>query len=267
MNEVFINKILNINCFELLSKMEDSSIDLVLTDPPYNTTSLAYDKQKLDLQAWFDEIIRVAKPNANILIFSANRFTYKMVNTGWDYFRYEMVWDKINSKTGFLDAKNKPLLAHEYILMFSKSPLNNTRNKSLPRNTYNHGVTDDVVILRKEFNGTDSIYGNIKSKVYHKDKGIYDKRFPSTILYYKKKPEGIIQIHPSEKPYRLIEYLLKLYSNEGDLVLDTFSGSGVTALACINNNRNYIASELDVGFYNKSIERIEKVTKDNLFAI
>lgn len=118
-----INKIHHANCFDILAQLPSNSVDLILTDPPYLTTKFDYDLEAtktLDLSKWFAEIIRVAKPTTPILIFSSGKFTYKMVNLGWQYFRYELIWDKVNKITGVLDSNVRPLLNHEFVLYFSK---------------------------------------------------------------------------------------------------------------------------------------------------
>ncbi len=249
-----INKIHNMDCLELLKNIDDNSIDLVLCDPPYMITSYDYDKKSKDslcLDTWFKEIIRVAKDNAPILIFSSGKFTYKMVNLGFKYFRYELIWDKINRKTGFLDANSKPLLIHEFVLYFSKSFFRPSNKHNKNCNTYNHGVIQDKSITNSP---TKSNLYNKKTNYHYKITN--DKMFPSSILKFKKH-EGKKHIHPSEKPYALIENLIQQYSNKGDVVLDTFSGSGVVAHACILNERKYILCELNVDYYNKSINRLD----------
>lgn len=253
-----INKIHHANCFDVLAQIPDSSIDLILTDPPYLTTKLKYDvlaTKSLDLNKWFAEIIRVAKPTAPILIFSSSKFTYNMVNIGWQYFRYELIWDKVNKVTGALDSNSRPLLNHEFVLYFSKTFKRSSNKSNLKPNVYNHEVLISKTSIKKRscFN---SITG-IKQIEYKK---LNDKKYPKSILRYNK--PNIKWAHSSEKPFGLIERLILLYSNSNSIVLDTFSGSGVVAHACILNDRNFIAIELDVKYYNASILRM----KNCLFA-
>lgn len=255
-----VNQIHNINCFEVLKQLPDNSIDLVLTDPPYLTTNLEYDKlaaKTLDFNKWYSEILRVAKPNAPILIFSSGKFTYNMVRLGWKQFRYELIWDKVNKVTGSLSANSRPLLNHELVLYFSKTfARRSIRNPRVICNPYNHGV---LAIRGKATMGRAiSLYGKTRKVEYKK---LNDKQYPRSILRFNK--PSVKGIHPSEKPYPLIEYLIRLYSNPEALVLDTFSGSGVVANACLANNRQFIATELDSKFYQASIERIENYKKTN----
>lgn len=257
-----INKIHNINCFDALSQLADNSIDLILTDPPYMTTQLDYDieaKNNFDLKLWFDEIIRVAKYNTPILIFASGKFTYQMVNIGKKYFRYELIWDKVNQTTGNLNANYMPLRGHEIILYFSKTfyrDYNNLDETKKP-NTYNHGVLIDKNNYKIK-NSVFTIYGEKKRIKYIK---LNNAKHPKSVLKYNKISNRNNVIHPSEKPYGLIEFLVKTYSNENDIVLDTFSGSGVTAHVCLLNNRQFIATELNKQFYDLFILRL----KNDLF--
>lgn len=257
-----INKIHNINCFDVLSQLADSSIDLILTDPPYMTTQFDYDteaKNNFDLNLWFEEIIRVAKYNTPILIFASGKFTYQMVNIGEKYFRYELIWDKVNKITNGLNANYMPLRNHEIILYFSKTfyrDCNNLDETKKP-NTYNHGVLIDKNNYKIKNTGFTTC-GKVKAIEYIK---LNNAKYPKSILKYNKSNNTNDFIHPSEKPYDLIEFLVKTYSNESDIVLDTFSGSGVTAHVCLLNNRQFIATELNKQFYNLSILRL----KNDLF--
>jgi len=222
------------------------------------TTKFDYDieaSKLFDLELWFDEITRVAKYNAPILIFASGKFTYQMVNIGEKYFRYELIWDKVNKITNGLNASYMPVRNHEIILYFSKTfyrEYNNLDETKKP-NTYNHGVLIDKNNY-KDYKKINSLYG----QKHIKYKKINDIKYPKSILRFNKSSSNFEYIHPSEKPYGLIEFLVKTYSNENDIVLDTFSGSGVTAHACLLNNRQFIATELNKQFYDLSINRLHQ---------
>lgn len=248
-----LNRIHNANCFDILKQLPDESVDLVLTDPPYMTTNLEYDKlaaKTLDFNDWKAEILRVAKPHTPILIFSSGKFTYFMVQLFKEYFRYELIWDKVNKTTGFASADWRPMLNHEMVLYFSKTFARKNTPK-LKRNTYNHGVQRLVnkIEKRREATSKNPLYSGIKEKIAYAK--LNDALYPKSILRFNK--SSAMGIHPSAKPYGLIEYLLNLYSNEGDIVLDTFSGSGIVAYACKLRNRNFIATELDPEYYRRSL--------------
>ena len=256
-----INKIHHADCFDVLAQIPSNSIDLILTDPPYLTTKLDYDvkaAKSLDLTKWFAEIIRVAKPIAPILIFASGKFTYKLVNLGWQYFRYELIWDKVNKISGGMTSSTRPLLNHEFILYFSKTFVTASEKSNAPRNTYNHEVVVARDIIIQPHVNPNCLYGKNRRLITYKK--LNNKKHPKSILRFNK--PNIKWLHPSEKPLLLIERLIRLYSHSNAIVLDTFSGSGVVAHACLLNDRNFISTELNQDFYDKSIKRIN----DCLFA-
>lgn len=251
-----INKIHLARCFDVLEQIPDSSIDLVLTDPPYMSTNLEYDRKAaktLDFNLWKDEILRVTKPYAPILIFSSGKFTYYVVNLFGKYFRYELIWDKVNKISGFIAAKQRPLLNHEFILYISKTFNHPGRviKNGFRANTYNHGVITipgNVKVSASEIKRC--LYSGIKTKkTYQKVDSM--ARYPRSILRFNK--ASITGIHPSAKPLGLLMYLIELYSNQGNLVLDTFSGSGAVAKACKLLRRDFIATELDANYHAASL--------------
>lgn len=254
-----LNQIHNANCFDILKQLPNESIDLILTDPPYLSTSFDYDKKaakELDFRLWRDEILRVAKPNAPILIFSSGKFTYFMVDLFKEYFRYELIWDKVNKTTGFVNANLRPMLNHEFVLYFSKSFVHPGRisKSGLRANTYNHGVERiQGQIQRSKSQSKCALYSGIKTRMEYKS--INDVKYPKSILRFNK--PSVKGIHPSAKPEPLIKYLVELYSSTNDVVLDTFSGSGVVAKACKLTNRRFIAVELDEAFYDASINSLQ----------
>lgn len=262
-----INKIHNVDCMEILSQVTDESIDLVLVDPPYMTTRFDYDLHAIDnfsLELWYKEILRVAKDTSPILIFAGNRFIFDLYNLCKKQFRYEMVWHKTNKATGGLSSNLRPLLNHEYILYSSKKF--GTSSSLKYKNTYNHGVEVDknTNLLSGNTNrgcytsqGKDKLYirhdggKNFQPKEYKK---LNNKKYPRTLLSFPTQINN--RFHPSAKPQALIDYLVTTYSNEKDLVLDTFSGGGVVAKSCIYNKRNFIATEINKEFYDKSLINI-----------
>ncbi len=254
-----INKIHLANCFDILKQIPDASIDLILTDPPYLSTDLNYDKKaskELDFKLWRDEILRVAKHNTPILIFSSGKFTYFVVNLFKEYFRYELIWDKVNKTTGFVNASLRPILNHEFVLYFSKSFMHPGRmsKNGLRANTYNHGVERiQGQIQQSKAQSKSTLYSGIKAKLVYQRAN--DVKYPKSILRFNK--SSAKGIHPSAKPEPLIKYLIELYSNQNDLVLDTFSGSGVVAKVCKSSNRRFIATELDETFYTDSIGSLQ----------
>ena len=159
------------------------------------------------------------------------------------YFKYNWVWEK-SKATGYLNAKKMPLRAHEDVCVFYKKPP--VYNPQMVQGTpYNKGTAHRPT----------DVYGSQRETLVKNDSGL---RYPRTVQYFKTaESEGKV-LHPTQKPLALFEYLIKTYSNEGDLILDNCIGCGTTAVACINTNRDYIGIELEEKYYNITLERIQK---------
>jgi len=242
-----INKIYLGECLELMKNIPDGSIDMILCDLPYGTTQCKWDTI-IPLDKLWKQYNRVCKKNAAILLTSAQPFTSALIMSNPKYFKYNWIWEK-SKATGYLNAKKMPMRAHEDVCVFYRKPP--TYNPQMVQGTpYNKG---------KAHRPTD-VYGAQKSVLVKNDTGL---RYPRTVQYFKTaESEGKKSvIHPTQKPLALFEYLIKTYSNEGELILDNCIGSGTTAVACINTNRSYIGMELDEEYYNGCLERIKKITE------
>jgi site-specific DNA-methyltransferase (adenine-specific) len=229
------------DCLELMPSIPSKSVDMILCDLPYGTTACEWDSV-LDMGKLWAEYERVIKDNGAIVLTANNIFTFKLWASNPRLFRYKYVWHK-SLKTQFLNANRRPLAQHEDILLFYKN-----------QPTYNP----------QKVSGKPYFISNAKSSIGGKS-GYGDEalaRIPTVNngLYY---PSDVISIpsqgstqHPTQKPVALFEYLIKTYTNEGEVVLDNCSGSGTTAIACLNSNRHFICIEKDETYYNKSLERI-----------
>lgn len=226
------------NCFELLRQVHRSSVNLVLCDPPYGTTKNEWDVP-LDLDALWPLLWRVLKENGVALLFAVQPFTTDVINSQRKHFRYDLVWKK-NRKSGFLNAKRMPLRAHEQILVFYQRPPAYTPIKST-----GHSPTN-AVYTRKH----GSCYGAAYSR---NSAGGSTERFPSSVLEFSC-VDNIAKdrIHPTQKPVPLLEYLIKLFTAEGDTVLDPCAGSGATARACMNTGRRFICMDSDAEMVKKA---------------
>jgi site-specific DNA-methyltransferase (adenine-specific) len=234
-----MNKILLGDCLELLPTIADKSVDMILCDLPYGTTACEWDSV-LDMARLWEQYERVIKDNGAIVLTASSFFTFVLYNSNPKLFKYKMVWDK-NFKVGFMDANRRPMRQHEDILLFYKKPPIYNPQKSKGEKY-------------KSKNATIPEYMNKIKRIDTINEG---DRYPSDIISFDSvtlsKERGL---HPTQKPVALFEYLIKTYTNEGDLVLDNCSGSGTTAIACINTNRRYICMERDEGYYQKSVERV-----------
>lgn len=225
------------DCLEIMKDISDNSVDMILCDLPYGTTRNKWDSI-IPLDSLWGEYERIIKDNGAIVLFSQMPFSAELVHSNLKLFRYEWIWEKDNG-TGFLNAKKMPLKIHENIEIFYKK-----------KPTYNPQ-------MRKGFKPYTQMSGrgstNYGEQVRVKTVNDGD-RFPIDIIIFQRDKE---KVHPTQKPVELLEYLIKTYSNENDLVLDNCMGSGSTGVACVNTNRNFIGIELDEKYFNIAKQRIE----------
>ena len=235
------------DCLEIMKEIKDKSIDMILCDLPYGTT-----QNKSDIIIPFEPLWkqyeRTIKDNGAIILFAQGVFYIDLVNSNRKLFRYDLVWDKC-LVSGFLNAKRMPLRQHEQIAVFYKK---------LP--TYNPQFTQGKPLHSKGIAYTNK---EIKNQNYGKFNITDDiragstQKYPTSIIKFQK-PHPSITIHRTQKPVELLEYLIKTYTKENDLVLDNCMGSGSTGVACKNLNRNFIGIELDENYFNIAKERIDK---------
>lgn len=234
---------------EVMSNIEDNSIDMILCDLPYGTTNCKWDCP-LDLKELWKHYKRVAKENAAIVLFAQTPFDKVLGFSNLDWLRYEWIWEKTNA-TGFLNANKMPMKAHENILVFyAKMP------KYFPQKTFGHKKMNSWHTRPDKKNKT-QVYGNVNSDSFG---GGETTRFPRSVQTFASdkqltKLQGTI--HPTQKPVALCEYLIKTYTEEGDVVLDNCAGSGTTGVACKNLNRNFILIEKEKEYYDLILRRLD----------
>lgn len=243
-------RLYNEDCFETFKRLKDKSIDLVLCDPPYGTTQCKWDSI-IPLEPMWEALKRVAKPNAAMVFTATQPFTSWLIVSNIQEFKYDCVWDKVNRRSGFLNAKKQPLRVTESILVFySKQP------------TYNPQWIEGEPY--KKTNGPRSkIYGGKQVKIETVSDG---KRYPQNLLHLKGNEMGMVgRLHPTQKPVALMEYLIKTYTHEGDLVLDFAMGSGTTGVACGNLNRRFIGCDNDTehGYFEIAKQRIREAYRNS----
>ena len=242
-----LNKIYNEECLEGMKKLEDKSVDMILCDLPYGTTACKWDTIIPFKELW-EQYERVIKDNGAIVLTASQPFTSALVMSKTKLFRYELIWDKVGTSSGAL-AKKQPLKSHENILLFYKK-----------QPVYNPQMTVGKQWKRGgRGRETPQYYGD-KKQLGKQKSDMTNLKYPKSILV-KSNASRLNRIHPTQKPVELFEWLIKTYTDEGETVLDNCMGSGTTAIACINTNRNYIGFELDEEYYNKSLERIEEHKK------
>jgi DNA modification methylase len=232
-------------CLELMQDIPAGSVDMVLCDLPYGVTACKWDTVIPMDQLW-EQYKRVIKPNGAIVLFGMQPFSAALIMSNPKWFRYEWIWRK-NNVTGFLNAKKRPLIEHENILVFSADP-----TKYYPQFS-----KADKMRSPRLLNGKTSDNYRIVHNCYLKeDKG---ERYPKTVLEVPVQiHSGPDKFHPTQKPVPLCEYLIKTYTLEGETVLDNTMGSGTTGVACVNTGRNFIGIELEQKYFEISKQRIEK---------
>ena len=224
---------------ELMQHIPDKSVDMILCDLPYGTTACEWDKV-LPLDELWKQYKRILKKDGVIVLTASQPFTTDLINSNRDWFRYCWVWYK--SKPSGIAFKNQPMRTHEDVLVFAKNKT--TFNKIMEERV---GFTESS---KKRFESGKNYgsYRNHKNETYNLQKTelkpILKLRNPTTILKFASVPNRLGTLHPTQKPVALFEYLIKTYTNEGDLVLDNCAGSGTTGVACKNLKRNFILMEL-----------------------
>ena len=237
-----IVKLLQGDCLELMKKIPDNSVDMILCDLPYGMTQNQWDSC-IPLDLLWKQYSRIIKPNGAIVLTSQGLFTAKLIMSQPKLYRYKWIWEKSKS-TNFLNAKKQPLRKHEEVCVFYKKQP--TYNPQMTK-----GVPYDKGVRKNQLSGS---YGDFQPVHVYSD----GERYPTDIIYVKTaESEGEV-VHPTQKPVELCEYLIKTYTNENDVVLDNCMGSGTTGVACVNTNRNFIGMELDENYFNIAKNRIEK---------
>ena len=227
----------NADAFEVLQDLPDNFVDAVITDPPYGTTDLSWDIAP-NLDEFWGHIRRVSKPGANIVVFASQPFTSQLVLSNPD-FRYCLVWNK--NKCGSPGLANKrPMKTHEDICVFYDK-----------WKTYNPQMEVGEPYKRsrkgKPYVGKSNNHGyGLKPRDAFENKGT---RFPKSILNISRDFSAQQQVHPTQKPVPLMEWLVKTYTNLGDIVLDPFMGSGSTGVACKNLYRSFVGVEQDSNYF------------------
>ena len=228
------------DCLELMKNIPNKSVDMILCDLPYNMTACRWDCA-IDLDKLFVEYNRIIKENGNIVLFSKQPFTTELINANRKHFRYEIIWQK-QQATNPMCAKKRIMPIHENILVFYKR-----------LGTYNPQMSYGS----KNYNSFES--NKQGSEVYkHKSRHRDCKdgsRYPTSVIKFNTERT---KLHDTQKPVALLEYLIKTYTNENELVLDNCMGSGSTGVACINTNRRFIGIELETKYFEIAEKRIKE---------
>ena len=224
------------DCLEVMKSIPDKSVDAVITDPPYGTTACKWDSV-IPFEPLWEQYNRIIKDNGAIVLFGSEPFSSALRMSNIKNFKYDWIWNKKLAGNGIL-AKRQPLKIHEIISVFNS-------NIYIPQMTKGK-MRKKMGLKESEITG-----GNSFAKEY-----VNDEYYPVSIQEFSIANLRRGRLHPTQKPVALLEYLIKTYTNEGDVVLDNCMGSGSTGVSCINTGRNFIGIEIDPTYFAIAEKRI-----------
>lgn len=243
------------DCIEGMKLMADDSVDAVIADLPYGVLnrrngSAEWDKQ-IPLEPLWEQYRRITKPGSPIILFAQGIFSARLMLSQPRMWRYNLIWRK-DRVTGHLNAKRMPLRQHEDIIVFyDRQPVYHPQMTYCPPERRNHG-------RRKSGNDfTNRCYGEMKLVPVR----VADDKYPTSVISIPKEHRTGAFYHPTQKPVALVEYLIRTYTNEGDVVLDNCIGSGTTAVAAIRTGRHYIGFEIEPAYCEVAGHRIQEELK------
>lgn len=256
---------MNGDCLEKMKLIANDSINLILCDLPYGTTKCKWDTIINIDELWKEYKRIIKKPQGVIVLFGQQPFTSMLISSNYEWYKYNLIWKK-NKTTQFLLANYRPMKTTEDICIFSKGGAA-AASKNTGNMTYNPQGLTPVNIVKKN---SEKRIGKMLNQLHHlgpNNKLTSDTEYTQKFTNY---PNEIVEfdieyntVHETQKPVKLIEFLIKTYSNENDVVLDNTMGSGTTGIGCINTNRKFIGIELNDKYYKLAKNRIH-IAKNNL---
>ena len=240
-------KLYNDDCFDVFEELisKDIKVDMVLTDPPYSITQCKWDTN-IDISKMWKCLKKITHQNTPILLFGNEPFSSNLRLSQPSLYKYDIIWDKI-VRTGHLNAKKQPLRQYENIMVFyEKQP------------TYN-----PLMWTGKEANHphrTKKKTTNVYGEHHEVPTKLTKQKYPTNIVRVNARKDecnNTKRLHPTQKPVKLLKYLIHTFSNENDTVLDFTMGSGSTCVACQELNRNFIGVELDKTYFRIAEERLK----------
>lgn len=241
------------DCLEAMKRIEEKSVNLILCDLPYGTTASNWDKVIPAKELW-REYKRVLKDNGSVLLFASGQFAPYVMMSNLEDYKYDWIWVKNNS-TNFVHAKNRPMCKHEKILVFSSAPMGHKSQLGDRRMVYNPQGLVKVDKTIKAGKGRFGTLAGVRPSQKEEFTREYSNYPTDVLLDFPETPAGK-KFHTNEKPVKLLEYLIKTYTDENDVVMDNCMGSGSTGVACKNTNRSFIGIEIDDKYFKIAEERI-----------
>lgn len=240
------------DCLERMQQIPSGSVDMVLTDPPYGTTACKWDSI-IPLEPMWEQLKRIVKPNGAIVMTASQPFTTKLISSNIDNFAFCWVWDKCFG-ANFVQAKRQPIKDHEDVVVFCLSG---------KQPSYYPQMSKRATPIKKGGNKQSKAIPIALSEAsvkFGQEGKTYEEKYPtSQIRFNCREGRGL---HPTQKPVALMEYLIKTYTNEDEVVLDFTAGSMSTAIACINTNRKGIMIEKDEYYFKVGSDRVSKALQE-----
>ena len=239
------------DCLEEMKRIEDQSIDLILCDLPYGTTACKWDVI-IPFDKLWEQYNRILKPNSVAVLFGSEPFSSFLRLSNIKKYKYDWVWDKVTAR-GHLVAKKRPMQQTEYISVFGGTKYYPQMVKRPP---------DKIKVTKKtEYSRTEIMGGGNKNAPVNK---VYDEWYPKNIIVQSNAGSSVKSLHPTQKPVELMEYLIKTYSLEGEVVLDNTMGSGTTGVAAMRTNRKFIGIEMNEEYFKIAEQRIKEALPNPL---
>lgn len=242
------NRLYKGDCLQLMREIPSHSVDMILADPPYGTLNKSnpdaqWDKE-VSLPSLWNQYKRIIKPNGVILLFGQGMFAAKLIMSNPKWFKFDFVWNKVR-KSNFLNCKRMPMRQHELVLVFyNQQPTYNPQMVYSGKQNHSRGKID-----KEQANSCYGKYGKVEAVKS-------DYKYPGTILEFQKGHSKESWLHSTAKPVNLLRWLIRTYSNEGDLILDNFAGSGSTIIAAIEEKRDWIGIELSEKYFDICQNRV-----------
>ena len=247
----------NGDCLEIMDRLIEQGIkvDAIITDPPYGTTACKWDTIIPFDEMWL-RLNKLIKPNGAIVLFGSEPFSSLLRVSNLKNYKYDWVWKKTRS-AGFIHAKNMPLKRTEIISIFSLGKMGHISQLGDNRMIYNPQGLVKVDKIHKRPNSFSSSGNTVigQRPSHKKEFKVEFENYPINIIDIPNE-YNVNSFHPTQKPVALMEYLIKTYTNENELVLDFTMGSFTTAIACLNTKRNFIGIELDDKYFNIGTDRV-----------
>ena len=251
----------NGDCLELMNNIPDKSIDMILCDLPYGVTACKWDSV-IPFDKLWEQYTRIIKDNSAIVLFGIEPFSSDLRMSNIKNYKHEWYWNKINAGN-FVQAKNHPLKIIENIIVFA-----NGKVKYYPQMNKNSEEWTRTLKSKNKNKKESSLTQTVEDKYFKMASGKFELQSDESVSY----PKNIItiskfsnecnskhRIHPTQKPVDLLEYLIKTYTQDGEVILDNCMGSGSTGVAALNLHRKFIGIEFDENYFNIAKDRIEKV--------